>query len=325
MNETALEKRDRKLLNAIKAGARIVENGFGKVLFEVGKGNVINTGQRLDYKRIWGFHCASDMIARQEWFSLMSENLAIRDRQFHRLKDYYVVIIPFRKFKNYVGKRNMRVQEAIDIFKSMPRIVFESSRKNGSVKLNISGEWRDITFASDNICGVMIASEQPTLEDIRSMEKKLRGRPRKSDLKSIKEIEDREEPVFILIFSNLQGRAFVESAMKRHGCRLHYLEMYQLDGRAQELYESIRWWGNKTLVHLDMEYISQVVGWKWPIHGKQQIYKRRKSCQKLIDILYEEGFIAKPMPPTGKGEKTCWHFFIRKVRGPEINKRLGVT
>jgi hypothetical protein len=105
----------------------------------------------------------------------------------------------------------------------------------------------------------MIASENPTLEDIRSMEKKLRGRPRKSDLKSIKKIEDREEPVFILIFSNLQGRAFVESAMKRHGCRLHYLEMYQLDGRAQELYESIRWWGNKTPVHLDMEYISQVV------------------------------------------------------------------
>ena len=84
MSETALEKRDRKLLNAIKAGARIVEKGFGKVLFEVGKGNVINTGQRLDYKRIWVFHCASDMIARQEWFSLMSENLAIRDRQSSR-------------------------------------------------------------------------------------------------------------------------------------------------------------------------------------------------------------------------------------------------
>jgi len=73
-----------------------------------------------------------------------------------------------------------------------------------------------------------------------------------------------------------------------------------------------------------MEYISQVVGWKWPIHGKQQLYKRRKNCQKLIDILYEEGFIAKPWV-TGRGDKTCWHFFIRKVRGPEINKGFRVT
>jgi len=131
--------------------------------------------------------------------------------------------------------------------------------------------------------------------------------------------------VFILIFSNLQGRAFVESAMKRQGCRLHYLEMYQLDGRAQELFESLCWWGNKTPVHPDLEYISRVVGWKWPVKNRQRLRERKESCQRPINILYEKGFIAKPMPPTGKGEKTCWHFFIRKVRGPEINKFLTVT
>ncbi len=324
-----LAKQDKKFLDAIEAGARIVEKGFGKVLWEVGKENIVNTGQRLDYKRIWVFHCASDLIARSEWFSLMEENLAVRDPQFHRRKDYYVVIIPFRKFKSYVGKEDMKVQEAIDIFTSVPRIVFESDGGDGSVKLNIGGEWKDVIFTGDNICGVMIASDHKELDDQRSVEKRLRGRPRKSELNHIKEIGDREEPVFILLFSNLQGRAFFESAMKRLGCRLQYPEVYQLDPRAQELYESIRWKGDEKLgkalpVHLDMEFISRVVGWEWPIEGKKRLYKRRKGCQRLVDILYKDGFITKYWT-SGLREKTQWHFYVRKVRGPEINKVLGGT
>ncbi len=318
-----LAKRDKKFLDAIEAGARIVEKGFGKVLWEIGSENIVNTGQRLDYKRIWVFHCASDLIARSEWFSLMTENLTIHDPQFHQEKDYYVVIIPFRKFKSYVGKGDMKVQEAIDIFKSVPRIVFESGNKNGSVKLQIGGKWKEVIFTGDNICGVMIASEESTLDDIRSLDKKLRGRPRESKLNHIQKIDDREEPVFILCFSNLQGRAFVESAMKREGTRLQYPEVYQLDPRAQELFESIRWRGKDIITHLDIPRISRVVGWKWPVKNRQRLRERKESCQRLIDILYKEGFIAKPWI-TGKGEKTQWHFYVRVVKGPGINKEMTV-
>jgi len=337
-----IEKRDKILLDAIKAGARIVEKGFGKVLWEVGKGNIVNTGQRMDYKRIWVFHCVSDLVAREEWFPLVGDGShAVKKNQFYKKEDYYVVIIPFTHFKNYVEKGGMRVQEAIDIFTSVPRIIFESSGGDGAVKLNIGGEWKDVVFTGDNICGVLIASENPSLADVRSVEKELRGRPRKSKLRRFDqdqekgkylEIGDREEPVFILVFSNLQGKAYIESARNRQGCRLQYVEMYQLEGRAQELYESVRWRGNAIPVHLDMGFISLVVGWKWPVEGKKKLYRRRKGCQRLIDILYKKGFITKYWI-TGRGEEIKWNFYIRKVRGKElesgqkedINKGSGGT
>ncbi|UCE42807.1 MAG: hypothetical protein JSV17_07615, partial [Candidatus Aminicenantes bacterium] len=130
MNETAIEKRDRKLLNAIKAGARIVEKGFGKVLYEVGKGNVINTGQRLDYKRIQVLHCVADLVAKNEWFPLITSMDHIpKGTQFVRSKEdgSYIVIIPFSHHKNFTGKKNMKVQEAIDTYTSMYKIGLESA------------------------------------------------------------------------------------------------------------------------------------------------------------------------------------------------------
>lgn len=336
-----LAKKDKKFLDAMNAGARIVEKGIGKVLFEIGKGNITNTGQRLDYKRIQVLHCVSDLVAKNEWFPLVTGMSHIPENtQLAKDKDdgSYIVIIPFSYHKNFINDKNMKVQEAIDIFISMYRIGFESVVKDKPIKINIGGKWKDVIFVGDNICGVLIASEHPTLNDIRSVRKKLRGRPRESKLirrfeedeekGKYLEIGDREEPVFILVFSNKLGRSYIESAKERQGCRLHYSEMYRLDGRAQELFESVCWWGNKIPIHLNMEYISRVVGWKWPVKNLPRLSERRKSCQRLIDILYEEGFIAKPFPdgkPTGKGEKTCWHFFVRKVRGPEINKEIGVT
>jgi hypothetical protein len=333
--ETEIEKRDKKLLDAIAAGARIVEKGFGKVQYEIGKGNIINTGQRLDYKRIQVLHCVSDLVARNEWYPLVTNDDHIpKNKRFARNKDdgSYIVIIPFTHFKNHIDKKDLKVQEAIEIFSSMYRIGFESAGKDKSIKLNIGGVWKDVIFAGDNICGVLIASEHPTLDDQRSVEKKLRGRPRKSKIKRFEEhqekgkyleIGDREEPVFILVFSNSLGRNYIESAKERLGTRLHYLEMYKLDGRAQELYESVCWRGNKIPIHLSIEYISRVVGWTWPVKNRQRLRERKGSCQRLIDILYEKGFIAKPWI-TGRGGETLWHFFIRKVRGPKINKVLPV-
>jgi len=295
---TKKERGERKLRDALKGGARLAETSLSKLLWDFGsKKVVISENQRLDYQIIWALHCASDSIARDEWANRMMgsserEKIVVRDE-----REQYLVIIPYKKFKKFVG-RDITIKEAKEIFGRIPDVTL--STIGDGIILPFGGGWGNVSFYKDNICGVAFA-KRGTYEEHRSDEKIERGRTAGT-----------EEPVFILLFSNDYGRAFVEGAKNRWGTRLQYPEVYQLDPRAQELYESIRW--NTGIVIRNMERISLVVGWQWPLKGKQQIYKRKRNCQKLIDILYESGFITRQRK-RGKGEKSEWLFYVRKVKG----------
>lgn len=302
MNKTALEKRNRNFIEAVKDGKKIVEKSLSKVVWDIGSEKIIVTGnQRLDYQVIWALHCASDFVANDEWFGEMA-GLTDRKKSLHEESGNYYVVIPYKRFKDFVG-RDISVQEAIGIFRKLPKVILLAAADDRSAKLLVGGKWTRVPIYEDNICGVAIAQEREKYDQYRSDETIERGPSAGT-----------EEPVFVLFFSSLYGKAFVKSAKERKGCRLQDTEMYRLNPRAQELYEAVRWRGIRDVVILNMERISTIVGWKWPIDGRKKWFKRKEMCQKILDILYEEGFITRPMPKGKKLENIHWVFYVRQKR-----------
>ena len=299
-----IEKRDRKLRKAIEAGARMVEVSISKIHWDIGHKKIKVTSKRLDYQIHWVLNCASDLIAQEKWFAqIFNENLTVRSPKFKEEPHRYIVIIEYRNFKKFVG-REMKVKEAIDIFLKVPDVTLTAETGKAKIPLYFAGgQWADIHLYKNNICGVAIAYESEEFQEYRS-DKKLRGKG-----------TGREEPVFILLFSNEYGRAFVKNAMNRDGTQLQDHRLYRLKGEVQDLFQAIRW--KNDLIALNTEQISKIVGWIWP---PKNFYDRIYRIRKLLKILHENGFINKPTEHGKKIEKKAWVFYIRKRKliGKEI-------
>lgn len=98
-------------------------------------------------------------------------------------------------------------------------------------------------------------------------------------------------------------------------------KLYELDPDTQELFQAVRW-NEKGPVIVKVEEISRAVGWTWPTSN---IYARVKRCQKLLDTLYKNNFINKPIKRGKSAEERSWLFFISKGRGaltPEHKLKL---
>jgi len=293
MNE--LEK-DKKLRKAIEAGARMAETSISKIHWDIGHGKISVTSKRLDYQIHWVLNCAADLIAQEKWFAqVFNENLTVRSPKFSEEPHRYIVVIEYENFKKFVG-REMKVKEAMEIFLKVPEVILTA--KAGKVKIPLyfgDERWGDIGLYKDNICGVAIAHKKEEFGEHRS-ERKLRGKG-----------AGKEEPVFILVFSNDYGHIFVKNAMDRDGTQLQDSELYRLLPEAQELFQSVRW--KRDLIALNTEQISKTVGWVWPPKDfKDRVYRIRK----LLKILHGNKFINRPTENGKTWETKAWVFYVRK-------------
>lgn len=290
------EKREEKLKKALEAGARIAERSLSKVSWDIAHKKIKVVSGKLDYRSYQILNCASDKIAQNEWFSkvLFPEIIQTKTKN----NESKLVIISAKEFKDYIDDQTIPNKNLIRMFEDLPEAILK-----GRIKIPFyypKYEWVAIDFYKDNICGVAIAHIDKGFEGYRS-KRKLRG-----------EGSGREEPVFILIFSNAYGQAFFENARKREACQLVNQKLYKLDPNAQELFQAVRW--NEGLIIMNVEEVSRAVGWVWP---PKDIYDRIKRCQKLINILYKKNFINKPIPRGKSVKEKSWLFYISKGRGSD--------
>ena len=155
--------------------------------------------------------------------------------------------------------------------------------------------WMRIKQYIDNICGVAIAHEDKEFEQYRS-DRKMRGRG-----------SEKEEPVFILLFSSPYGLAFFRNAMHREGTQIQDRKLYNLPPKTQELFQAVRW--KNDLIILNTERISRALDWAWPASN---IHRRVNKCRKLLEILHENEFINKPIERGKTIERKDWIFYVRK-------------
>ncbi|MBL7082646.1 MAG: hypothetical protein ISS41_03305 [Candidatus Aminicenantes bacterium] len=314
--EKKLVKRDKKFLKALEAGARMAETSISKIHWDIGQEKIKVTPKRLDYQIHWVLDCASDLIAQEKWFEqVFKENLTVRNPKFLEEPHHYIVVIEYGIFRDFVG-REIKVKEAVDIFLRVPEVILTSEPNKVKIPLYFGDErWGEIGLYKDNICGVAIAYEDK-FEQHRS-NRKLRGRG-----------VGKEEPVFILVFSNEYGRYFVKNAMHRKGTQLQDPNLYKLDPKAQELFQSVRW--NNGLIVLNTESISRIVGWTWPVKRIQRLYERVDNCRKILKILKENEFINYDDKTYELGrtiDRKAWRFFVRKRKlignQRKINRELA--
>lgn len=293
--ETKKEKRDKKLKRALEAGARVVERSISKVGWDMAHGKVKVISGKLDYRSWQILDCVADKIAQDTWLPevMFGEKIKTNDMESK------TVIISAKEFKDYIGNQNISNKNLTKIFESLPTATLK-----GEVAIPFytsEYQWVTVDFYVDNICGLAIAHKDKEFEKYRS-KRKLAGKG-----------SGKEEPVFILIFSNPYGQAFFHHAQKREASQLLNQKLYELDHRAQELFQAVRW-NEKGPIIVNPEFISRAVGWALPITN---ISLRVKDCQKLLDILYENNFINKPIKRGVSIEEKSWLFFISKGRGTE--------
>lgn len=300
--EAKKEKRDSKLKKALEAGARVVERSISKVGWDLAHGKVKVVSGKLDYRSWQILDCAADKIAQNEWiadvFNLPQSSSADVDRERQ------MVFISAKEFKDYIGNQNIANKYIAKIFEDLPKATLK-----GEVAIPFyypKYQWVTVDFYVDNICGLAIAHEDKEFEKYRS-KRKLRSRG-----------SGKEEPVFILIFSNAFGQAFFEHARKREACQLLNQKLYEIDPSAQELFQAVRW-NEKGPVIVNVEEISRAVRWIWP---PKDIYDRVKRCQRLLDILYENNLINKVVPRGESINDRSWLFYISKGRGTERKMEL---
>jgi len=292
-----IEKRNEKLKRALEAGALVAERSISKISWDIAHNKVKVISGKLNYRSYQILNCASDKIAQNEWFSKVlfpeiakTENPAVNSKEC-------IVIISTKEFKDYIGDQNISNKNTIRMFEDLPKATLK-----GEVSIPFYYPkylWVKVDFYVDNICGVAIAHESEEFEKFRS-KRKLRGKG-----------SGEEEPVFALIFSNAYGQAFFRHSQKREACQLINQRLYKLNPNAQELFQAVRWNEGSPII-LNVEEISRAVGWVWP---PKDIYDRVKRCQKLLDILYENNFINKPVLRGEKIEERSWLFFLSKGRG----------
>lgn len=305
--EAKKEKRDGKLKKALEAGARVVERSISKVGWDLAHGKIKVVSGKLDYRSWQILDCAADKIAQKEWFSkLLFPEIAVNKDPDVDI-ECQTVIISAKEFKDYIGSQSVTNKQMVKIFEDLPKATLK-----GAVSIPFyypKYQWVTVDFYVDNICGVAIAHESKEFEKYRS-KRKLRGKG-----------SGKEEPVFALIFSNAYGQAFFRHAQKREACQLLNQKLYELEPDTQELFQAVRW-NEKGPVIVNVEEISRAVGWTWPTSN---IYARVKRCRKLLDTLYENNFINKPIQRGKSAEERSWLFFISKGRGaltPEHKLKL---
>lgn len=289
------KKRDEKLKKALEAGAKVAERSISKIAWDIAHKKIKVVKGKLDYRSYQILDCAADKIAQNEWMPAIF-NLPYYGSGAYVDNERKMVFISAKEFKDYIGNQNISNKNLIKMFEDLPEAILK-----GRVKIPFyypKYEWVNIDFYKDNICGVAIAYEDEGFEKYRS-KRRLRG-----------EGSGKEEPVFILIFSNVYGQAFFEQARKREACQLINQKLYKIDPNAQELFQAVRW--NEGVIIMNVKEISRAVGWALPITN---ISLRVKKCKKLIDILYKGNFINKPIPRGGNKEKRSWLFYISKGRG----------
>jgi len=301
--KTKKEKRDSKLKKALEAGARVVERSISKVGWDIAHDKVKVVNGKLDYRSWQILDCVADKIAQGEWIADVF-NLSRSNSGVDVSGERQMVFISATEFKKYIGDQNISNKNLVKIFEDLPKATLK-----GEVAIPFyfpKYQWVTVDFYVDNICGVAIAREHKEFEKYRS-KKKLRGKG-----------SGKEEPVFILIFSNPFGQTFVEHAKKREACQLLNQKVYELGHNVQELFQVVRW-NEKGPVIVNPEFISRACGWKWP---PSNIYLRVKRCKKLLDILHEENLINKPVPRGETVEKRDWLFYISKGRGAKRKMEL---
>jgi hypothetical protein len=291
------EKRNEKLKRALEAGALVAERSLSKVVWDIAHNKVKVVSGKLDYRSYQILNCASDKIAQNEWFSkILFPNIAPNKNKTIN-NESLLVFISATEFKKYINDQTISNKNIIKIFEDLPKATLK-----GEVIIPLyypEYQWVRVGCYMDNICGVAIAWETKSFEKYRS-KKKLRGKG-----------SGEEEPVFALIFSNAYGQAFFRNAQKREAGQLINQRIYKLKPDAQELFQAVRWNEGSPII-LNIEEISRAVGWVWP---SQDIYDRVERCQKLLDILYENNFINKPVLRGKNIEERSWLFFISKGRG----------
>ncbi len=104
----------------------------------------------------------------------------------------------------------------------------------------------------------------------------------------------KEEPVFILTFSNDYGLAFVQNAMHRDGGQLQDHRLFRLDPKAQELFQAVRW-RERQVVILNTEQISKICGFIWPPKDlKDRIRRIRKHVRTGKEEKRSLGYFTLP-------------------------------
>lgn len=292
-------KRDKKLKKALEGGARVVDRSISKVAWDIAHNKIKVVSGKLDYRSWQILNCASDKIAQNEWFSKVLFPKIALNKDPAVDTEGCTVIISAKEFKDYIGNQNISNKNIIKIFEDLPKATLK-----GSVAIPFyypEYQWVMVDFYVDNICGVAIAYESKEFEKYRS-KRKLRG-----------EGSGGEEPVFALIFSNPYGQSFFRHSQRREASQLLNQKLYEIDPNAQELFQAVRW-NEKGPIIINAEEVSRAVGWTLPITN---FSLRVKRCQKLIDILYENNFINKPIISGKSVEKRSWLFFISKGRGKE--------
>lgn len=285
------EKQDQKLRRALEAGAGMVEISSSKIAWDRGHDKIKVTSGKLDYRAYQALDCAADLIAQDHWFGTV---IGDWDEPNTKEPERFLVPISYGQFLNFIDDRkSLNISKVIKIFKAVPEITLE-----GEVDIPYclaEGRWLRLRQYKDNICGVAIAYEEKEFEKYRS-KRKLRGKG-----------AGEEEPVFILLFSTSYGLAFFRNAMHRKGTQLQDRRLYRLRPDVQELFQAIRW--KNDLIALSTEQISKIVSWVWPPKDfKDRVYRIRR----LLEILYENGFINKPTEHGNSWEGKAWAFYVRK-------------
>ena len=284
------ELQDQKLRKALESGARVAEISLSKIAWDIGHDKIKVTSGKLDYRAYQVLDCAADLIAQDHWFGCI---IGFRDEPITEEPDRFIVPISYRQFLNFIeDKHNLDTKDVAKIFKRVPEVILE-----GEVDIPYclaERRWLRINQYIDNICGVAIASESEEFDEYRS-DRKMRGKG-----------ANREEPVFILLFSSPYGRAFFRNAMRRRGTQLQDPKLYRLPAKAQELYQSLRW--KTDLIALNTKQISKTLDWVWP---PKDFYDRVKRIRRILRILHENSFISKPTE-RGKITKKAWVFYVRK-------------
>lgn len=287
------KERDRKFKKAFMAGARVVEESISKVGWDIGSKKVKEVQNRLDYKAYWVLDCAADMIAN-EWYVEVMFGRKVKSNNVEERLDRAVVMISYKEFTDFIGRKEISTAKATEMFKRMPLIVLE-----GDMNIPSANGWIKLEDYRDNICGVVVAHESKAYAEYRS-NRKLRSRG-----------AGKEEPVFILIFSNIYGMSFFHNARNRKGCQIQNVDLYKLKPEAQELFQKIRWNEGGPVI-MNVERISRAVRWTWP---PKDFYDRVKRCRKLLDLLYKKNFINRPIERGKSIEEKDWLFYVSKGRG----------
>jgi len=312
LKKSKKERGEEKFKKAILAGARITEKSLSKIGWDIAHDKIkISLEIKWDYQIYWALQCVANLIAKEKYFGqIFNTPTEIRFAKFHEEPHRYFVVVEYKTFINFLGRKDISTEKATEIFLKLPDIILTA--KDGKTKIPFclaNNNWTDINLYKDNICGVAVATK--TYHTEHRSERKMKGKG-----------VGKEEPVFILIFSNDYGKAFVENAMNRKGAQLQDHRLFRLDPKAQELFQAIRWRESQRII-LNTEQISKTCGFVWPTSN---IRERVSRIRKILGILKDNGFINYDQKSCEKGKemgRKAWIFYIAKRKIERLTDQVS--